>query len=119
MEIRGKVVSGLGEGQDYVKKYLPYFEQTLGFTCYPGTLNIEVEKVPSFNDYKKLPIVPKEQEFVQVDCYLVRINDFYDGAIVIPHKTRHGKEIIEIVAPVDLRERLHLKDGDEIKCELE
>ena len=44
MEIKGVVVSGVGEGKWYVEKYLPYFEQTLGFTCFPGTLNMKVSK---------------------------------------------------------------------------
>lgn len=118
MEIRGRVVSGLGEGQQYIAKYLEYFETTLGFTCHPGTLNMKVEKLPSFTGFKKFRIEPKEQEFGAVDCYLVKINGEYDGAIVIPEKTKYGKDVLEVVAPVNLREELGLKDGDELVCEL-
>ncbi len=118
MEIRGTVVSGAGEGKWYVEKYLPYFEETLGFTCHPGTLNVKVAQLPVFEGFQKLTITPKEADLVPVDCYLVRINGEHDGAITIPQKTRHGKDILEIVAPVDLRESLGLKDGDEFVCEL-
>ena len=118
MEIKGTVVSGVGEGQVYVEKYLPYFEDTLGFTCHPGTLNIKVKKEPSLDGFQKFTITPEEEALVPVDCYLVRINGVFDGAIVIPQKTRHGKDIIELVAPVNLREEMKLKDGDEIVCEL-
>lgn len=40
------------------------------------------------------------------------------GAIVIPEKTRHEKNILEIVAPVNLRKALKLKDGDSIQIEV-
>lgn len=118
MEIKGTVVSGVGEGKWYVEKYLSYFEQTLGFTCYPGTLNMNVKKAPQFDGAKKLRVTPEEKDLVAVDCYLVLINGVYDGAVVIPHITRHGKEIVELIAAVNLREELKLKDGDEVACEL-
>ena len=91
----------------------------LGFTCYPGTLNINVKNKPFFEEAKKLVIKPNEEDLSQVDCYVVKINESTNGAIVIPHKTIHNHEIIELVAPVYLREKLNLHDGDEIPCELE
>jgi len=118
MQITGEVVSGLGQGSFYVNKYLPYFETVLGFTCFPGTLNMNVKKKLDFNGAKKYTIMPTEKDLAQVDCYLVRINDEFDGAIVIPHKTRHGDDIIEVIASVDLRNTIGLKDGDKLTCEL-
>ena len=117
MKIQGNVVSGLGKGRMYVRQYQDYFEKFLGFRCYPGTLNLQIDKLPSFNYDKKIAIVPTKP-FGIVDCYRIRINKKYEGAIIIPHKTRHGKEIIEIVAPINIREQLHVNDGDELTCEL-
>jgi riboflavin kinase, archaea type len=116
MQIQGNVVSGVGEGGKYVKEYLPHFEQVLGLSCFPGTLNLRVGLL-DLSGFEKLLVAPVG--FGKVDCYLVRIADTYDGAIVIPHLTRHEKDIIELVAPVDLREELKLQDGDEVVCELE
>jgi riboflavin kinase len=118
MEIKGVVSSGVGEGKWYVEKYLPYFEQTLGFTCFPGTLNMKVAKALDFDGAKKITVTPEEKDLVAVDCYLVMISGVYDGAVVIPRITRHGKEIVELIAAVNLREELKLKDGDEVACEL-
>mgnify|MGYP001558660714 FL=1 len=115
MDVTGKVVSGVGEGAFYVEKYLPYLEGALGFTCYPGTLNMKVLRKPDFDGFKKVTIKP--EELGEVDCYFVSIGG-YDGAIVIPHKTRHDGSIIEIVSAVNLREELKLKNGDEVVCEL-
>ena len=42
-------------------------------------------------------------------------NKKIDGAIVVPKKTYHSGNIIEIIAPIKLREQFNLKDGDTIK----
>ena len=72
--------------------------------------------MPVFEESKKISIVPEDGG--QVDCYLVRIQNQFDGAIVLPHKTEHEKNVIELIAPVNLREELLVKDGDEVECEL-
>jgi riboflavin kinase, archaea type len=115
MEIRGRVVSGLGDGAKHVEKYMPHLENTLGLTFHPGTLNIIAQKVPEFNGFKKYSITPVDMG--AVDCYLARIYDI-ECAIVIPQRTAHDPDIVEIIAPVNLRETLSLKNGDEIVCEL-
>jgi riboflavin kinase len=42
--LRGRVVSGLGEGQHYISRqgYLKQFREKLGFEPFPGTLNIKL-----------------------------------------------------------------------------
>ncbi|MEM3712744.1 MAG: DUF120 domain-containing protein [Thermoproteota archaeon] len=37
------------------------------------------------------------------------------GAVVIPRVPSYPKDMLEIIAPVNLRETLGLKDGDEIE----
>ena len=79
---------------------------------------MKVSKALDFEGAKKITVTPEEKDLVAVDCYLVLINEVYDGAVVIPRVTRHGKEIVELIAAVNLREELKLKDGDEVACEL-
>lgn len=40
------------------------------------------------------------------------------GAIVVPSRTIHPPRIAEIIAPVNLREALKLKDGDRVRLEV-
>ncbi|MEB3757312.1 MAG: CTP-dependent riboflavin kinase, partial [Desulfurococcales archaeon] len=49
--VRGRVFSGLGEGEFYVNLYARNFRRALGFTPYPGTLNVRVapEHVETLN----------------------------------------------------------------------
>ena len=114
MIITGKITSGIGKGKYYVEKYQQYFIENLELICYPGTLNLITNQIPDLPEEKKISIKPSGQG--QVDCYPIMINNKYKGAIVIPHKTKHSNEIIEIISPQYLREEYN--DGDEIKCEL-
>ncbi|AHL22075.1 DUF120 domain-containing protein [Thermococcus nautili] len=122
--IVGEVVSGLGEGAYYVRQYAPLIREYLGFEPYPGTLNVRVLFPKTVFDAlcnARPVIIPgftKEgRTFGDVKAYRVRI-DGVEGAIVVPSRTVHPPKIAEIVAPVNLRKKLGLNDGDRIRIEV-
>jgi riboflavin kinase len=122
--IVGEVVSGLGEGAYYVRQYAPLMREYLGFEPYPGTLNLRVLFPKTVFDAlcNARPIVipgftREGRTFGDVKAYRVRI-DGIEGAIVIPSRTVHPPKIAEVVAPVNLRERLGLRDGDRVRVEV-
>jgi len=41
-----------------------------------------------------------------------------EGAVVMPERTHHPTDVIEVVAPVKLRDVLGLRDGDRIEIEV-
>ena len=112
MEMKGWIVSGLGEGGLYVKKYSRYFLEKLGFEPYPGTLNVKVAKPPVLKN--PLLITPEEGGLFPVECFDAIINSKVRGAIVRPVKTAHQKDILEIIAPLNIKEYFNLKEGDSI-----
>ena len=127
LRLTGLVCTGLGEGRYYVmlEGYLRQFEQKLGFTPYPGTLNIELSP-HSITTRKKLQITDDiplsgfedgERTFGSVKCFRARINDLH-GAIVIPNRKNYPDNVVEIVAPVNLREHLSVSDGSEVEVVL-
>lgn len=120
----GEVVSGLGEGAYYVQVYSERIREYLGFNPYPGTLNVKVIFPKTIFDalYNVRPIVipgfvKDGRTFGDVRAYRIRINGI-EGAIVIPSRTVHPPKIAEIVAPVNIRGKLGLKDGDRVKIEV-
>jgi riboflavin kinase len=125
--IKGKVFSGLGEGRYYVslEGYKRQFEEKLGFTPYPGTLNLKIPKEQMFfrakldemDGIKIEGFKTKERTFGDVKAFRCRV-DGIEGAIVIPQRTHYPKDVIEIIAPVKLRDVLGLKDGDWIEVEV-
>ena len=54
--------------------------------------------------------------FGGASCHKARINNI-NGAIIIPDLTKH-KDIVEFIAPLNLKSELKIKDGDKIKIEL-
>lgn len=119
--ILGEVISGLGEGSYYVRLYSGRIKEYLGFEPYPGTLNVRVLFPKTVFDalVNVRPIlipgfVKDGRTFGDVKAYPVVINGI-KGAIVVPSRTVHPPKIAEIIAPVNLRESLGLRDGDRVK----
>ncbi len=122
-DIRGRVMGGLGEGAYYVEVYSEHFEKALGFRPYPGTLNILVQNEGSRIALNRMrrgpPLIVKgftqeDRTFGDVICYRVKINGSIDGAVVIAQRTHHSENVIEIIAPINLREELNLEDGSSV-----
>lgn len=124
MKITSGIISrGLGEGAFFMsmKQYQKGIKKKLGFNAYPGTLNIKVARkgMDSLNLLNKILIVGFSQgdkKFGGIDCYKAKIGNI-SGAIIIPHMTKH-KDIIEFIAPVHIKTKLKLKDGDRVKVEM-
>jgi len=116
--IVGEVVSGIGEGAYYVKIYAERFMEYLGFDPYPGTLNVRLifpkTVFDAVCDVKPVLIpgfVRNDRTFGDVKAYPVSVAGVR-GAIVVPARTLHPPRIAEVIAPVCLREKLGLRDGD-------
>jgi CTP-dependent riboflavin kinase len=92
----------------------------LGFEPFPGTLNLQISEQdrPAAAKLFRLPGKPLETadgSFCAGRVYPVCIGTI-PGAIVRPEEgvRIHDDGVIEILAPVSLREKLQLKDGDRI-----
>ncbi len=121
--IRGKVTAGLGEGQYYlsVEGYRSQFNCKLGFDPYPGTLNLKLgEPFAKFtaSSIKIEGFKDANRTFGECQCYPVKINGIR-GAIVRPERSNYPTNLMEVIAPVNLRKTLELSDGDEVEMILE
>jgi len=120
---KGKVISGLGEGRYYTEQngYVEQFKEKLGFIPYPGTLNVEIEyiernKLRLLKDSRAIHInefKTRNRTFGSVRCFKAKINGT-DGAIVLPMRS-HYSNVLEFISKDFLRNKLNLKDGNEVK----
>ncbi len=120
--IKGTVESGLGEGGYYLsrKEYVLQIEELLGFTPYPGTLNIRLEPVQMARYRHFLSGAVLIKGFVSEgrtfgDVVAVRAEIGGMRCAAITPKRSHYSDVIEIIAPVKLRDALNLRDGDEVE----
>ena len=125
--IEGQIVTGLGEGAYYIDVYSTRIRNALGFKPHLGTLNVKVIDDDSRKAVGRMKNSPplvlsgfrhKDRTFGDVICYRVKVNDEIEGAVVIAQRTHHSEDILEIVAPVDIRGSLKLEDEDMVKLTL-
>lgn len=116
--LKGKVFSGKGEGTEFlnfswVKKQI---KEKLGFTPCEGTLNVKLHK-DSINLRKMLTsargieILP-QPSFCRGRLFKACLMGAVVCAVVVPGVSGYPEDVIELVASVNLREKLQLLDGD-------
>jgi len=119
--VQGKVISGLGRAGYFLCRegYSRQFREKLGYVPFPGTLNVLLDQpFPA-----RAPCIPVmgfsegKESFAGCRCYRIRINGL-EAAAIRPEKSSDPPELMEVVAPVNLRRTLHLDDGDSVEVEL-
>ena len=126
--ISGAISSGFGEGRYYLSfpEYKKQIAERFGFTPYEGTLNISLSKgqlaVKSAFVKNSEPAIirgfkSKDRTFGDLFAYSCTV-DGVKSALIIPARTHHPPDIIEIVAPSNLKKHLGKKDGDMVEISL-
>jgi len=127
--LEGVLFTGLGEGAYYVTKeaYRKQFMEKLGFDPYPGTLNLKLTTEYDIKTRSELEAYPaieiqgfqnESRTFGPVKCYSAIINNKVKGAVICAMRSHYNASVLEVVAPVFLRGRLKLKDGNKVKVEI-
>ena len=124
VELYGYLIKGLGEGQYYIglDGYRRQFEMILNFTPFPGTLNVQLtdfskslrNRIDIMHAATVSGFTDGQRTFGGGKCYPVQIEGL-DGAVIVPDRSHYPDDLLEIIAPVNLRKALRLKDGDKIK----
>ena len=127
--LEGTVFNGLGEGAYYISKepYRKQFIEKLGFDPYPGTLNLKLTTeydIKTRNELESYPAVEiegfksEDRTFGPVKCYPVIVDNKVKGALISALRSHYDASVLEIIAPVQMRKHLALKDGHKVKVEV-
>lgn len=121
----GQVASGLGEGAyfsslEWLRRQL---QAGFGFSPVPGTFNVriseaDIARFAELQQHSGTPIVPPDAAFCAAKCFRARVGSV-EGALVVPLVPNYRRDILEILAPVYLRETLQVKDGDRVEVHIE
>ena len=126
LSITGNIISGAGEGAYFtqIEWVQQQCNEKLGFKPYPGTLNLEIpgEFIPVIEllDQKKgIELISPDSNFCNAMVFPVAIGNIH-GAIIMPDEEVrvHPKNIIEIIAPLNLKASLEVKDGESLKISI-
>lgn len=127
--IEGAIFTGLGEGAYYIQKefYRKQFIEKLSFDPYPGTLNLKLTTDYDLKTRMELEAYPaieiqgfknEDRTFGIVKCYRAIIDNKIKGALISAMRSHYDTSVVELIAPVNLRKQLKLKDGQKLKVEI-
>lgn len=129
-ELSGRLFTGIGEGRYYIgqKGYAKQIEEKLGFHPFPGTFNLKLEtrediinKEMSASRAEAVleSFSTERRTFGKVKCIRASIKKLRSPAyIIIPERTHHKQDVLELISPVEIRKKLKLKDGDRVTVSL-
>jgi riboflavin kinase, archaea type len=124
MKIKGNVVTGLGESGkflaiDWVNREVC---EKFKFAPFCGTLNIDIKDPAiqkTLKEHATERISSHQEGFCDALAFRGMINGRYECGVIIPLVPDYPEQILEIVAPMHLKETLGIKDGDEVELDLE
>mgnify|MGYP000061172612 CR=1 FL=1 len=130
LSLAGRVTGGMGEGRHYISLdgYMRQFRERLGYEPYLGTLNVDLDErsVRARAEIEAFEAVPidgwedEERTFGPATCYAATVAHAddgrrYEGAhAIVPERTHHDEDQIEVIAPDRLRDELDLADDDRV-----
>ncbi|MFB6127241.1 MAG: DUF120 domain-containing protein [Halolamina sp.] len=129
LELRGAVTSGMGEGKHYISLpgYMRQFRERLGYEPFAGTLNVALdeESVRSRAELDTLSGVPidgwegEDRTYGPATCYPAEAvagdAEYGPVHIIVPERTHHDEDRIELIAAEKLRDEIGLDDGDTVR----
>ena len=129
VELKGSLISGMGEGAYYMslKGYTKQFKSKIGYIPFPGTLNVKlheqkfIESMQQFNSLSGVKIKgfsDKKRTYGWVKCFKARLNNSVDCQLIILERTHHDSSIIELISKVCIRKNARLKDGSKITIKI-
>jgi len=129
VEIKGTLVSGMGEGAYYMglKGYTKQFKSKIGYVPFPGTLNVRIDqkihqeaikqfetlngiKIKSFSDGKRT--------YGWVKCFPAKLNNSVNCDLILLERTHHDNSVIELISKTCLRKTAKLKDNAKISVKI-
>ncbi len=123
LTFEGTVFSGTGQGRRFV--LLPWvwrqIQDKLGFVPYPGTLNIRLMKESAQRrqllENAEAMVIEPEAGYCPGMLFRAKIGEL-ESAVVLPKVPKYPNDVLEVIAPVCLREKIKLVDGSWVVVEV-
>ena len=126
----GIITSGMGEGAYYMsmKGYTKQFKSKLGYTPFPGTLNVQIkekkfsEAIAQLSNYDGTKINPfsdGKRTFGWVKCFKSKINNKVDCELILLERTHHDPTIVEFISKNNIRKALKISEKSNTKVKIE
>jgi len=129
IELKGILVSGMGEGKYYMslKGYTKQFKTKIGYVPFPGTLNVQLLKkeyitsITQFENFDGIMIngySDEKRTYGWVKCFDARLNNSVKCHLIILERTHHDNSTIELISKRNIRKYKKLKDGSKLSIRI-
>lgn len=123
MRIKGKIARGIGESGSFLG--IPWVNrqlcEKLEFQPWEGTLNIVIDDEDAqalLKEKGKERLVAEQAGFCDALIFRALLNEKHECGIVLPLVPNYASTLIEIVAPIKIKETLGVDDGDEVVVDI-
>lgn len=124
IELKGKIISGMGEGAYYMalKGYTKQFVEKIGYVPFPGTLNVKLERkefteavrqLDSFEGKLIKGFSDGKRTYGWVKCFSAKINSV-DCQLIRLERTHHDTSVIELISKKNIRKISKLNDNSKV-----
>ena len=129
IELKGEIISGMGEGAYYMslKGYTKQFKSKIGYVPFPGTLNVKLyqkeyleaiqqlddldgQKINSFSDGKRT--------YGWVKCFTAKLNRTVNCQLIRLERTHYDNSIIELISKNSICNTANLKLGSKVSIKI-
>jgi len=125
VELKGTLVSGMGEGAYYMslKGYTKQFKSKINYIPFPGTLNVKlhekeyIEAAQQFRTQNGIIIkgfCDSKRTYGWVKCFKCKLNNSIDCELIILERTHHDDSIIELISKTNIRKTAKLRDSSKL-----
>lgn len=129
VEIKGTLVSGMGEGAYYMglKGYTKQFKSKIGYVPFPGTLNIKIvqkihqeaiKQFASLNGINIKSFSDGKRTYGWVKCFPAKLNNKTDCNLILLERTHHDNSVVELISKSCIRKSAKLKDGAKVTIKI-
>ena len=129
LELKGTVISGVGEGAYYMslKGYTKQFKSKIGFVPFPGTLNVKLnnpEYIQAVEQFILLdgimidPFSDGKRTYGWVKCFHAKLNNSVKCELIRLERTHHDNSVIELISKNNLRKTAKLKTGAKVTIKI-
>ena len=125
VELKGILVSGMGEGAYYMslKGYTKQFKSKINYIPFPGTLNVKLQKkehIEASQQFRTLNGITikgffdGKRTYGWVKCFISKLNSSINCELIVLERSLHDNSIIELISKANLRKTAKLKDGSKL-----
>jgi riboflavin kinase len=129
IELKGEIISGMGEGAYYMslKGYTKQFKSKIGYIPFPGTLNVKLyqkeylEAIQQFDDLDGRKInsfSDGKRTYGWVKCFPAKLNRTINCQLIRLERTHYDNSIIELISKNSICNTANLKLGSKVSIKI-